>query len=1095
VHISRQAAFIDICVPIRNGMAAYSAAFIFHLGLFIDSAFLAYNAGRFRHHPIVKFPCLFLCHDRANYSMSKITGWCMIYCLSHSNAKIQRHGALLSLFGALARTTKPPDHAMTTAYPPGPTDVPAGLTRPTASYQRHAWLAVAGLLLFIVLYLTLTAWFAFAGVTGALRLAIEGGSAGLPEALACGGSLFLAVFLAKALFFIRKGEYADGIELTRAEQPRLFAFLDQIADDAGAPRPHKVFVSARVNAAVFYDLSLLNLIVPSHKNLEIGLGLVNMLNLSEFKAVCAHEFGHFAQRSMAVGRWVYTTQQIAAHIVARRDLLDRFLRRLSNLDMRISWIGWLLSVIVWALRAIVDTAFRLVVIAQRALSRDMEMQADLVAVSLTGSDALVHALHRLRIADEAWDRTTNFVRSEVANERPPRDVFIVHEALAERLDRIYSDPAYSQRPRVPAEGAASFRVFRPEIAQPPSMWATHPQNHEREENAKRTYLAAPTDERSAWTLFDNVEDLRARMTSRVTGDTGHVPVEPDVSMQQFDSQFEQEHLKPQYRGIYAGFSAVRHARSADELTEAVTQAGPLRLDTLYPATISQDLERLRELEREHALLCSLRDKRYDAPDGVIRHRGRVMKRAQLPAAIAAVDAERAAVRTALQSVLKTVRSTHLAAAGTLSPHWHAYLKGLLNVLHYAEHAEANVRDAQAHLALWWQRMAAGGAIKGKSLGHILGAAEQLQRALVQVFRVAEEVRPGAPVLAALGIESWPDALGSFGLNDPVRGNISDWLRAVDGWVHHAAGSLSALRRAVLDELLRSEAAVAAAHAGSGTPTPDAPQPAPSAPPTYDTLVVGTERILRIGKPTFWERFRSANGLLPGLARAAVALGIVGYVLVFGWKQGLVTISVYNGLARSVVSTVDGQRVELQPGDATHLRVQDGGHIHIVTAALDGEPIESFDAPIGYLHRQFVYNVAGAAPLRQWTAVYGNALAEPPRWLVPQRWQSAAAEYIFTPPPARIQSKSGGGTRTVLDADIAIAPNDLVGQIDDKSAAAAMLLSHVRYDAPDSPYLRDWLSAARATPGFDQALAARLAHFPADGVALRIGHDVAKGQAH
>ena len=35
-----------------------------------------------------------------------------------------------------------------------------------------------------------------------------------------------------------------------------------------------MFLSNRVNAAVFYDLSLLNLIFPSKKNLEIGLPLV-----------------------------------------------------------------------------------------------------------------------------------------------------------------------------------------------------------------------------------------------------------------------------------------------------------------------------------------------------------------------------------------------------------------------------------------------------------------------------------------------------------------------------------------------------------------------------------------------------------------------------------------------------------------------------------------------------------------------------------------------------------------------------------------------------------------------------------------------------
>lgn len=91
---------------------------------------------------------------------------------------------------------------------------------------------------------------------------------------------------------------------------------------------------------MFYDLSLINLLLPSRKNLDIGLGLVNVLNLGELKAVLAHEFGHFAQRTMAVGRWVYIAQQIAAHIVGKRDALDRVLATLSRIDLRVAWIGW-----------------------------------------------------------------------------------------------------------------------------------------------------------------------------------------------------------------------------------------------------------------------------------------------------------------------------------------------------------------------------------------------------------------------------------------------------------------------------------------------------------------------------------------------------------------------------------------------------------------------------------------------------------------------------------------------------------------------------------------------------------------------------------
>jgi len=96
-------------------------------------------------------------------------------------------------------------------------------------------------------------------------------------------SAFLAVFMLKALFFVRRGGMADTLEIKAEQQPRLFEFINRLADEAGAPRAHRVFLSARVNAAVFYDFSILNLLFPSRKNLEIGLALVNVLSLSEMR--------------------------------------------------------------------------------------------------------------------------------------------------------------------------------------------------------------------------------------------------------------------------------------------------------------------------------------------------------------------------------------------------------------------------------------------------------------------------------------------------------------------------------------------------------------------------------------------------------------------------------------------------------------------------------------------------------------------------------------------------------------------------------------------------------------------------------------------
>lgn len=44
-------------------------------------------------------------------------------------------------------------------YSAGPQAVPAELTRPTNAYKQRAWLALANLAAFVVLYVALAGWF------------------------------------------------------------------------------------------------------------------------------------------------------------------------------------------------------------------------------------------------------------------------------------------------------------------------------------------------------------------------------------------------------------------------------------------------------------------------------------------------------------------------------------------------------------------------------------------------------------------------------------------------------------------------------------------------------------------------------------------------------------------------------------------------------------------------------------------------------------------------------------------------------------------------------------------------------------------------
>ncbi|QGX41734.1 M48 family metallopeptidase [Permianibacter aggregans] len=742
-------------------------------------------------------------------------------------------------------------------------------------YKRHAWLAVIGLGGFVLLYLMLSTWFAYTawhsfGLLGShenwLFHLIVGGASG-----------FLALFMIKALLFVKKGQMPDLIEVTAEQQPKLFAFLHDIADSAGAPRPHRVFLSPRVNAAVFYDLSLLNLIFPAKKNLEIGLALVNALNHSEMKAVLAHEFGHFAQKTMAIGRWIYIAQQIAAHIVERRDALDKFLRVISGIDLRIAWVGWILRLIVWSIRAVLESAFRLTMMAERALSREMEYQADLVAVSQTGSDAIVHALHRLQAADEAWERAQGFLFNELQEGRLTKDAFTIQSRVMERMAMILNNAQYGKSPRLPANAPEQFRVFTAEIAQPPRMWATHPQNHEREANAKRRYLAMPIDERSAWEVFDDATALREQMTRHLVSHLNEVPEASalEESLSALDKQYDREFLRSAYRGAYLGRSFVRHVETPEQLYSAQMDKAVDGLSALYPATLANELDNLRNLEKERALLEAIRDGIYSAPGGVIRHRGNTLLKRELPQAIAQVREECRAVQERIHRHDQLCRSAHVSAAKALANGWPEYLQSLTSVLHFADHAEADLRDAYGLLNNVVAIVTADRNVSSRELKRVINAGQEVYKVLHAIYVCADQVKLSDDILARLETESWSKALGEFTLPPPGKDNINQWMDAIGGWVGGTAGALSALRHIALDLLLQAELKVAKAYRQQSQ-LESAPR-ANQVPAHYPRLLPGQERALqkRLG---WWDRFQTADGLIPGLLRFVVAAGIIGFAL-------------------------------------------------------------------------------------------------------------------------------------------------------------------------------------------------------------------------
>jgi Zn-dependent protease with chaperone function len=452
--------------------------------------------------------------------------------------------------------------ALLGTYPAAPEHVSAEVLRLPASYR---WRVVAMLLsLFLVLVLYLI-FFSAAGLLAYWLLMLPVPNISGRGMLAflvfkfggAGAALLIWLFLLKGLFKGQRVETSNYVELTKKSHPELFDFINRLCADTGAPRPRKVFASPDVNAALVYSTSLLNLVIPPRKDLLVGLGVVNVVNVVEFKAVLAHEFGHFAQRSVKLGNYVYVANRVMRDIVYSRDALDQFVENWSRVDIRISFPAWGLKAILWLVRKILAGTFEALNVLHLSLGREMEFNADNVAVSVTGSDAIVHALSRLDFASESLADAASGLDAAADQGLFTDDLFYHQIQSASRLRRTRSKENLGEPPALPDDPHCQVQVFQPEEDGIPDRYRTHPTSCMREKNAKRFYVRSPQDPRSAWIVFANAAELRKEVTSgfyqhNLGRREAYAPRPASEIQQWLDAEHAEMTFDSQYQGLYDG---------------------------------------------------------------------------------------------------------------------------------------------------------------------------------------------------------------------------------------------------------------------------------------------------------------------------------------------------------------------------------------------------------------------------------------------------------------------------------------------------------------------------------------------------------------
>ncbi|HSB69336.1 MAG TPA: M48 family metallopeptidase [Candidatus Methylomirabilis sp.] len=383
------------------------------------------------------------------------------------------------------------------------------------AFRRAARRAVAAIGLFLAVYLgMICALMVIVLLFGGIGLAIIWVLRSLVGIFFGGGlialSLLLLTFPVKFFFATQTDQRPNRLEIPLGEHPRLRAVLARLAADISVSMPRRVFLTPEVNAGVCFTSSLWSLVFPVRRNLRIGLGLLNAIDAEELRAILAHEFAHFSQRSMHVGSYVYTANLVIDSLVYSRDEWDELLGSWAAKSGVWGSIGKLGLFIVTEIRLRLTWVRGVVHQRYQALSREMELHADTVAAECAGAGTLMTGLRRIDFAERAYTDLLEILGRLQRQKQRVANLYAAHRML---MRWIGQDAGLHMAGDLPLLAGTDDppAAMRPRLHYSP-LEASHPSPEEREAHLRALGAAQAAAGAPAWELLENPLALQTQMT-------------------------------------------------------------------------------------------------------------------------------------------------------------------------------------------------------------------------------------------------------------------------------------------------------------------------------------------------------------------------------------------------------------------------------------------------------------------------------------------------------------------------------------------------------------------------------------------------------
>lgn len=389
------------------------------------------------------------------------------------------------------------------------------------------------------------------------------------------------IFLLKFIFNKKKTDASNLVEIKKAQEPKLFDLIGKLVNEVGTTFPKKVYLSTDVNASVFYDSSFWSMFLPIKKNLIIGLGLVNSVSEEELKAILAHEFGHFSQRSMKVGSYVYQINKVIFNMLYDNASYNDMVQRWGNVSGYFSFFITFTIKIIELIQDVLRECYAVVNKNYLSLSREMEFHADEIAASVTGYEPFKKALLRIALADASLNAVLNYYGNKIDDNIKSENIYLEQFHVMQVLGEVNNYTITNDLPNITLEEQNKFNKSKLVIK---DQWASHPTIADRITRLEQTgFLSDAKTDTLANTLFTDPIAVQKQLTNHIF-EMVHYPGEVKTNAAlAFVEEYKHEIRSNSFGKIYNGYYDLKNPVEFDTQTVYLTS-----LDADFSALFSDE---------------------------------------------------------------------------------------------------------------------------------------------------------------------------------------------------------------------------------------------------------------------------------------------------------------------------------------------------------------------------------------------------------------------------------------------------------------------------------------------------------------------------